>query len=110
LAILHDCDCQQVPLTDMTNSFINAREAVEKTRETEAIRCLKTLDERIERAENNPYNNPEMQMHIDELKGCLNEFRQPKKKFFKLNLKKGLFKNKVQKQVDNIEEITLEKA
>jgi len=57
-----------------------ARAAVEKTRATEAMRCAKTLDDRIVKAETSPYNTPEMQLHINELKDCLNEYRQSKKK------------------------------
>lgn len=92
LAVLEDCDRTQIPLMNRLSNFRGAKDAVEKTRASEAVRCAETLDERINRAEQSPYNNAEMQLHIDELKGCLEEFRQPKKKLTKLSISKVMFK------------------
>ena len=78
LAVL--ADCTNVSKETQTYGFASAREAVEKTRETEAIKCAKTLDARILAAELNPYNNPVMQKHIDELKGQLQDFKKKQKK------------------------------
>lgn len=73
-------DYTHVSKGDQTFGFANAREAVEKTRETEAIQCAKTLDERIAKAEQSEFNNPVMQLHIDELKNELYKFKTTKKK------------------------------
>ncbi len=69
-------DCTNVSKENQTYGFANAREAVEKTRESEAIKCAKTLAERIQKAENSPYNNIVMQLHIDELKDSLLLFQR----------------------------------
>ena len=90
LAVLNDCDHTQIPLVNRFAGFVSAQEAVEKTRASEAIRCAKTLDARIIQAEKSPYNNAEMQVHIDELKSCLKEFRQPKKKLSKVIIGKAV--------------------
>lgn len=84
LQALADCNPVQIPNTDKVLGFTSARAAVEKTRATEAMRCAKTLDDRIVKAETSPYNTPEMQLHINELKDCLNEYRQSKKKLANL--------------------------
>ena len=73
-------DCENVSLTDRTHGFASAQEAVEKTRESEAVRCAKTLDIRIRNAEQSPYNNAEMQSHIDELKEAFREFKKDTRK------------------------------
>ncbi len=83
LQVLSDCNNVQIPLNDNQNGFRSARVGVEKTREAEANRCAKTLDERIQRAENNPVNNPEMQIHIDELKERFDAFKKKKTSFYK---------------------------
>lgn len=83
LNALADCNPVQIPHTDKLFGFANAQVAVEKTRESEAMRCEKTLNERIASAERSPYNTPEMQLHIDELKDRLYEYRQSKKKLTK---------------------------
>lgn len=77
LAVL--TDCQKQLSFDRSFEFTSAHEAVEKTRQSEAIKCAKTLDARIQSAEQNPYNNFEMQLHIDELKERLAEFRNTHK-------------------------------
>ena len=79
LQVLADCNRDQIPLNDRSNGFKSARHAVEKTRESEAIRCARTLDERIAKAEQSPFNNSEMQIHIDELKERFQEFKKKRK-------------------------------
>ena len=79
LQIIEDCSNDQVPMQDQTSGFASAKEAVEKTRESEAVRCMRTLDARIHDAERSRYNNEEMQMHIDELKGRMQEYKKKNK-------------------------------
>ena len=68
-------DCEEVSHEDEPFGFSSAQEAVEKTRAQEELKVAKTLDERIHAAETSPYNNPEMQTHIDELKLYHAEFK-----------------------------------
>jgi len=79
LQIIEDCSNDQVPMQDQTSGFASAKEAVEKTRESEAVRCMRTLDARIHDAERSRYNNEEMQMHIDELKGRMQDYKKKNK-------------------------------
>lgn len=79
LQVIEDCSSDQVPMKDQIAGFANAKEAVEKTRESEAERCLKTLDARIHKAESSRYNNEEMQMHIDELKDRVQDYKKKNK-------------------------------
>ena len=72
-------DCTNMSKETQTYGFANAREAVEKTRESEAVKCAKTLGARIRAAELSPYNNPVMQKHIDELKAEFENFKKQKK-------------------------------
>lgn len=72
-------DCENVSLTDQSFGFANARDAIEQTRNSEAVICAKTLETRICHAEQSPFNNPEMQMHIDELKERLQTFKSEHK-------------------------------
>lgn len=72
-------DCQKQLCFNQPFEFASAHEAVEKTRQSEALKCVKTLDARIRDAEESPYNNFEMQLHIDELKERLAEFRNSHK-------------------------------
>jgi|GEM_PF-2966198 len=73
-------DCTNVSKETQTFGFVSARDAVEKTWETEAIKCAKTLDDRIRAAEASEFNNPVMQTHIDELKERFAEFKLTHKK------------------------------
>lgn len=73
-------DCINMAKETQTYGFTNAREAVEKTWESEALKCAKTLDARILMAEQSPYNNPVMQSHIDELKERFDLFKNSYKK------------------------------
>lgn len=77
LDVLSECQC--VSHQDQFFGFNGARDAIEKTRATEAVKCAKTLDARILQAEQSSYNNAEMQLHIDELKERLEVFRTENK-------------------------------
>lgn len=79
LQVIEDCNSDQVPVVDQTADFANAKDAVEKTRASEAVRCLQTLDVRIHEAERSRYNNAEMQMHIDELKDRVQDYKKKNK-------------------------------
>lgn len=68
-------NCEKVSHQDEPFGFTSAQDAVERTRFHESLRVAKTLDARIETAEQNPYNNPEMQTHIDELKDVFQTFK-----------------------------------
>ena len=68
-------DCTNVAKENQMYGFANARDAVEKTWASEAVKCAKTLDARIQAAEQSEFNNPVMQTHIDELKERFAEFQ-----------------------------------
>lgn len=68
-------NCEEVSHEDEPFGFSSAQEAVEKTRAQEELKVARTLDERIHEAETSPYNNEEMQTHIDELKLYHAEFK-----------------------------------
>ena len=83
-------DCTNMSKETQTYGFKSARDAVEKTRESEAIKCAKTLEVRILAAEQSPYNNPVMQSHIDELKGEFEKFKKKQDKKSTLNIQTAL--------------------
>lgn len=68
-------NCEQASHEDKPFGFSGAQDAVERTRLQEALRIEKTIDDRILEAEQSPANNPEMQVHIDELKENVQLFR-----------------------------------
>lgn len=64
-------DCENAPIENNKNGFRSAKEAVLKTRYSSAIKTRATLQTRIDDAQANPYNNPEIQNRIDELQSSL---------------------------------------
>ncbi|MBQ9792307.1 MAG: zeta toxin family protein [Clostridia bacterium] len=64
-------DCENAPLENNKNGFRSAKEAVLKTRYTTAIETKSIIQTRIDEAQSNPYNNPEIQNRIDELNSSL---------------------------------------
>ncbi|MCQ2381879.1 MAG: zeta toxin family protein [Clostridia bacterium] len=91
--------CTYVSKETLTFGFNSARDAVEKTRASEAIKCAKTLDKRIQVAEQSKYNNEVMQMHIDELKEQFELFKKKQKKH-KLTIQSSLSAVKNSKMVN----------
>lgn len=77
-------NCEQVLLEDEKFGFEDekfgfedAKDAVVRTREQDETKLMnKVIDQRIENAENHPCNNPDMQVHIDELKDYVENFRE----------------------------------
>ena len=67
--------CEKAPTCSQTNGFVDAKDAVLKTRYDEAIKLNQTIDTRIREAQNNPYNNPNIQARIDELNNTLTVIR-----------------------------------
>ena len=69
-------NCEHVCHEDFTNGFEDGMDAVVQTRESEAIKCAKTLGTRLETARaNGGYEIPGMAEHIDELTLAFEEFK-----------------------------------
>ncbi|MBQ3213450.1 MAG: zeta toxin family protein [Clostridia bacterium] len=64
-------DCENAPLENNKNGFKSAKEAVLKTRYSTSFETHETISSRILEAQNNAYNNPEIQNRIDELTSSL---------------------------------------
>ncbi len=64
-------NCENAPYETNTNGFLSAKDAVLKTRAFEAKKLKPEVESRITEATLNPYNNPNIQLRIDELEQSL---------------------------------------
>ena len=64
-------DCENGPRCTQHNGFLDAKDAVLKTRYQHAVELQDTIYGRINSAQKNPYNNAEIQSRIDELNSTL---------------------------------------
>jgi len=73
-------NCENVCHEDFSNGFTNAQEAVEKTRDQEAVKCAEGLQDRIDEVvKNGGYEIPGMKEHLDEITSALSAFNEHSK-------------------------------